>query len=65
MSHLGGADSKLNSEVLRKLQIMLHQHNPLVQQFRQVIDMINDNEHLIEYQTTINTDGLVDHRQYN
>ena len=65
MSHLGGADSKLNSEILCRLQMMLHQLNPFVQQFRQVIDMINDNDHLIEYQITINTDGSVDHRRYN
>ena len=65
MSHLGGADSKLNNEVLRMLQNMLHQYNPFVQQFRQVIDMINDNERLIEYQIVINTDGSVDHRRYN
>ena len=65
MSHLGGADSKLNNEVLRMLQNMLHQYNPFVQQFRQVIDMINDNDRLIEYQIMINTDGSVDHRRYN
>ena len=65
MSHLGGANSKLDREVLRRLQNMLHQVNPFVQRFRQVIDMINDNERLIEYQITINTDGSVDHRQYN
>jgi len=65
MSHLGGANSKLNREVLLRLQNMLHQVNPFVQRFRQVIDMINDNERLIEYQITINTDGSVDHRRYN
>ena len=39
MSHLGGANSKLNHEVLCRLQNMLHQVNPFVQRFRQVIDM--------------------------
>ena len=51
---------------LYQLQCMLHADYPFVWQFRQVIQDIQDNNHVLEEREIfISMDGNIDHRQYN
>ena len=64
MSHF--QNSYMTRELLHRLQSMLHTCNPLVQQFRQTIQDIQDQNHVLEErEIVITTNGDVDHRRYN
>ena len=67
ITNLGGVNSDLDRELLKRLQDMLHTFNPFVKQFKQTISIIkgDNSADLTEYKICISTDGKIDHRRYN
>lgn len=64
MSHF--LNSSMNRELLHRLQTMLHDRNPLVCRFRQIIQDIQGGNHVLEEREIfITRSGEVDHRRYN
>ena len=64
MSHF--VNVYMTRDLLHRLQVMLHDFNPLVRQFRQTIQDIRDLNHALEEREIfISTNGDVDHRCYN
>jgi hypothetical protein len=64
MSHF--QNSYMTRDLLHRLQSILHTCNPLVQQFRQTIQDIQEQNHALEErEIVIRTNGDVDHRRYN
>ena len=60
--HVTGAH--LNRQILHILQDMLHEVNPYVSQFKQTLNMLENNE-IQNDQLHITSDGIFDCQQYN